>query len=79
MTITYRLELNENDLGQLMDGLEQRAESWERTADCLRTGALPDGELFLIEECSDPQEAAAIAAHYRSILRTLQTQREAQR
>ena len=77
MAITYHLELDENDLGQLMDGLEQRAESWERTAGYLRSGFLDGDEV--IEECSDPREADSIAAHYRSILQKLHTQREAQR
>lgn len=79
MGTTYRLELEANDVGQALDGLEQRAEAWERTAEYLRTEALPDGELFVIEECSDPNEADSIAAHYRKIIRTIEAQLEGQR
>ena len=79
MATTYSIELNDLDLGQLLDGLETRAESWERTAEYLRTEAVPDGEFFVIEECSDPDEAQAIAVHYRAIILTIQTQMEAQR
>ena len=79
MATTYRIELNDLDLGQLLDGLETRAESWERTAEYLRTEAMPDGEFFVIEECSDPVEATAIAAHYRKIIRTIEAQLEGQR
>ena len=57
MAKIYRIELDEHNLGQLLEGLEIRAESWRRTADCLRTGEMPDGELFLIEKCSDEEEA----------------------
>lgn len=79
MGTTYRLELEANDVGQALDGLEQRAEAWERTAKYLRTEAMPDGEFFVIEECSDAAEADAIAAHYRKIIRTIEAQLEAQR
>ena len=76
MAITYRIELDDRDLGQLIDGLAARAESWERTAEYLRTGATPEGEFFLVEECSKPEEADDIAAHFRSIIRKIQSQTE---
>lgn len=38
MAKIYHIELSEDDLGQLLDGLEVRAESWERTAEYLRSG-----------------------------------------
>ena len=72
----YRIELDELDLGQLLDGLEMRAESWERTAEYLRSGYI-DGD-YLVEECSKPEEADDIAEHYRSIIRKIQSQMEAQ-
>jgi len=77
MAQTYRIELDERDLGQLLDGLEKRAESWERTAEYLRSGYI-DGD-YIVEECSKPEEADGIAAHYRSIIVKIQTQMEAQR
>ena len=78
MAITYRIELNDLDLGQLIDGLETRAESWERTAEYLRSDTMPEDEFFLAEECSNPEEADDIAEHYRSIIRKIQSQMEAQ-
>lgn len=78
MATTYRIELNDLDLGQLLDGLETRAESWERTAEYLRTETMPEGEFFLVEECSKPEEADDIAERYRSIIRKIQSQMEAQ-
>jgi hypothetical protein len=74
---TFRIELDELDLGQLLDGLEMRAESWERTAEYLRSGYIEDG--FIVEECSKPEEADGIAAHYRSVVRKIREQMEAQR
>ncbi|NQX00587.1 hypothetical protein HQ447_07985 [bacterium] len=74
----YKIELDEHDLGQLLDGLEIRAESWRRTAEYLRTGDLPEGELFLIEECSDEDEADEIAARYEAIIKNIQKQMEDQ-
>jgi hypothetical protein len=79
MAKSYRIELNDLDIGQLLDGLRLRAESWERTADYLRTETMPAGEIFLIEECSKPEEADAIAEHYRSIIGTIERQMEAQK
>jgi hypothetical protein len=47
----YTIQLDEHDLGQLLDGLEIRAESWERTAKYLRTERMPDDDMFVVEEC----------------------------
>lgn len=77
MAITYRIELEDRDLGQLLDGLQMRAESWERTAEYLRFGFIADD--YLVEECSKPGEADDIAKHYRSIIRKIESQMEAQR
>lgn len=74
----YKIELGKHDLGQLLDGLGVRAESWRRTAEYLRTGEMPEGELFVIEECSDEEEAEEIAAHYEGIITSIQDQMEAQ-
>jgi hypothetical protein len=79
MANRYRIELEEQDLGQLLDGLEVRAEAWRRTAEYLRTGDIPDDELFLIEECSDEEEAGEIAARYEAIIRSILSQMEVQR
>lgn len=76
MPKTFRIELNDLDLGQLLDGLDARAAAWERTANFHRTGELPAD--FTVEECTDANEADKIAAHYRSITTNIRKQREAQ-
>jgi len=78
MRKTYALQLDDLDLFQLLDGLALRAESWERTAEYLRTEKMSDGEFFIVEECSTPEEADGIAAHYRTIIQKIQQQIEAQ-
>jgi len=78
MAQTYRIDLDELDLGQILDGMEIRAESWERTAEYLRTQKMPDGDFFPVEECSKPEEADVIAEHYRSIVGKIRRQMEAQ-
>ena len=45
------LPITENDLGQIIDCLEVRRESWTKTADWFR-GTLDD-PFFVIEECND--------------------------
>jgi hypothetical protein len=76
MPKTYRIELVALDLGQLLDGLEARADAWEKTAHYHRTGESPPG--FIVEECSDAAEANRIASHYRSIIAKIQKQQEEQ-
>ena len=78
MAKTYSIQLDDIDLGQLLDGLESKAEAWEKTSDYLRTGESPEGEFFVIEECSDPEEADAVAGHYRSIISKISGQMEEQ-
>lgn len=72
----YRIELNAQDLGQLLDGLTARAEAWENTAEYHQTGKSPAG--FIVEEANDAAEATKIAAHYRSIISKIEEQMEAQ-
>jgi hypothetical protein len=75
----YTIRLAEHDLGQAIEGLEMRAEAWEKTADYLRTEKMPKDEFFIVEECSNPDEADSIAAHYRSILEKIRSQMESQK
>jgi len=72
----YKTELDEFDVGQILDGLEVRATAWEKTAIYHRTGESPSDTA--IEECSDADEAEKIATHYRSIITKICEQREAQ-
>lgn len=76
MDRVYRIELDALDMGQLLDGLEIRTESWEQTADFFRTGQMPGTEFFMIEECRDAEEADGIARHYRSIIHKIRKQME---
>lgn len=78
MAKLYSIELDDLDLGQLLDGLDCRAEAWQRTAQYLQTEEMPDSEFFIVEECSDPEEADSIAGHYRSIISKIRNQMEAQ-
>jgi hypothetical protein len=77
MRKSYRIELDELDLGQLLEGLAVRAEAWERTAEYLRSGYI-EGDC-VVEECSKPEEADEIATHYRRLLHTIRKQMEAQK
>ncbi len=71
-----RIELDSVDLGQLLDGLNARADAWEKTAHYHRTGESPPD--FIVEECCDAKEADAVAAHYRSIIGKIQSQQAQQ-
>lgn len=73
---TYRIELDGFDLGQLLDGLEARADAWEKTAHYHRTGESPPD--FIVEECRDATEAETISAHYRAIISKILKQRSEQ-
>ena len=78
MSKIYFLRLDENDLGQIIDGLQAREESWRRTADYFRSGGIADGS-FEIEECNGEYEANQMALFYARILRNLERQRDEQR
>jgi hypothetical protein len=69
----FRIELDGIDVGQIVDGITSRAESWQKTADFLETGYSFD-DSFVCEECSDADEATKIAAHFSSIAACIQRQ-----
>lgn len=70
----HMIELDNFDLGQVLDGLEARALLWEKTAEYHRTGKT-DAQ---VEECRDEAEADKIATHYRSIITKIRSQRDTQ-
>jgi hypothetical protein len=78
MSKTYLHRLEENDLGQIIEGLQAREESWRKTADYFRSGYNP-GDSFAIEECNGEHEADKIAQFYSRIIRNLERQRDEQR
>jgi hypothetical protein len=73
----YWIELEANDLGQILDGLEVRARQWEDTASYLRIGESSD-EFFMPEECRDVEEADHVARRYRSIIAEIRRQQKEQ-
>lgn len=66
------ITLSRNDFGQVVDGLRERMNVWGTTAEYLVTGRVGLGEI--IEECSDAEEAKAIAEHYRRIIDDIREQ-----
>lgn len=74
---TYTLRLATADLGQVLDGLRSRSEAWCGTAEYLASGTAPR-EDFIIEECSDADEARAIAADYDRIIGEIEKQKKRQ-
>jgi hypothetical protein len=75
---SYLIHLEENDLGQVIDGIEARATAWRETAEFLKTG-VPPHTAFSAEECLDDSEAENLAACYDRILDKIRQQRGAQR
>lgn len=69
----FQIKIDDLDLGQILDGLRSRQESWKNTAIYLRDGFFPD-DAFVCEECSDPDEAERIAGHYERIIRSIEQQ-----
>src|SRR3954468_13368179 len=72
------LVLGDSEIFQLLDGLEIREESWRKTAAYLETEEFPGDEFFLIEECSNPDEARRIADDYKTIIDKIRKQLRAQ-
>lgn len=70
---TFQISIDAIDLGQILDGLRCRQESWSNTAIFLRDGFFPD-DAFVCEECSDAKEAQKIADYYERIITTLERQ-----
>lgn len=73
------LRLNREDLDQLLEGLSERAESWERIGEALRIRKLPGGRLFIADEDEYPSEADRIAARYRVVMDRILEQTESAR
>ena len=69
----FQINIDSLELGQILDGLRWRQESWKNTALFLRDGFFPD-EAFVCEECSDPNEAEKIADHYQRIIISIEQQ-----
>lgn len=73
MGTIHTLKLDSNDIGQIIDGLHCRANSWRETADYLESGEASRID-FIAEECSDADEAQSIAGTYERIIQEIETQ-----
>lgn len=59
-------------VGQILDALYMRLETWEYTEEYLNTGYVR--EPYCIEECSNPDEARQIADYYKEIIKSIEKQ-----
>ena len=73
---TYTITLNSIDLGQMLDGIEQRALSYRNTEHYHAFGETLSDDI--IEEVSDSNESRQIAEHYERIMAAVQVQIEEQ-
>ena len=75
---TYTIRLEANDIGQILDGLRCRAESWRGTMQYHETGTTPN-DTFVIEECRDADEARKLTACYDRLVGEIEGQLTSQR
>jgi hypothetical protein len=61
-------------VGQILDAIYIRFETWEYTEEFLKTGHVR--EPYLIEECSNAYEARQIADYYKEIIKKIEKQVE---
>ncbi len=67
------ITLNRNDLGQIIDGLTARVESYDHTAEFL-DDETENLEGFIIEEVRDADEARNLAANYKRLIEEINRQ-----
>lgn len=68
----YIIKISNNNLGQIIDGLKQRAEAYHITAEYYVTGHISDDQC--IQEVKDEHEAISIRDHYNDIVKDLEGQ-----
>jgi hypothetical protein len=68
----FTITLDSFDVGQLLDGLRIRAESWRKTAEFIESGYAD--ETFVCEECNNADEASRIAQHYERVITEMERQ-----
>lgn len=71
------LQLPDNSVGQMLDGLDVLIEQWEATERYHASGEVEED--VCIRECTDAEEAASIAAMYLEIKAQIEEQYLAQR
>lgn len=69
---TITLRLSRDHVHQILDGLDQRLESWTRTGQAWSEDRIE--EESCLEECSSEREAFAIARLYEVIIREIRDQ-----
>ena len=69
------LKLPDNMVGQILDGLHERAKVWWDTEQFMEEG-YTDEEGAFIEECNDAAEARWIANYYEEIIGCIEKQRD---
>ncbi len=67
------LQLTSNQVGQILDGLRCRQETYQKTADCLNNSPNADPS-FVIEDVKDAEEAENMVRIYREIIHSLKQQ-----
>jgi hypothetical protein len=73
---TYTITLNSLDLGQMLDGIEQRALSYRNTEHYHAFGQTLSDDI--VEEVTDADEARQIAEHFERIMAAVQAQMDEQ-
>lgn len=70
------ITLPSNDLGQILDGLRARHQSWQNTADAFTEDGdfYSDDDTLVMEECSGKAEAQSIADTYKRIIGLIEDQ-----
>lgn len=71
MTTIYNLKLSAIDVFQIIDALNSRAVSYQKTASYLSG---EENEHIMIEECYGSFEAQEIARHFHNIIKTIERQ-----
>lgn len=66
------LTLQRLDVGQILDALYQRLETWRYTEQYLQTSCID--ERYCVEECSNAEEAHRIAQYYNKIISSIEQQ-----
>jgi hypothetical protein len=67
------LRLTRNQVGQILDGLRYRQETYQKTANCLNDPPNAD-PLFVIEEVRDAEEAENMVRIYGDIIQVMKKQ-----
>ena len=68
------IRLSQNDLGKILEGLNEKMKIWTDTEEYLRFNASLRNRA--VKECSDPDQAEAAAKYYQNIIDDIKSQLE---